>query len=61
MILSANWEQSRGPCDRGDGNKSKGLSSESDVAVADFFELGLDVTESGLGAGFRVPYSGASF
>ena len=61
VALSTDWDLSQGLCDRGNGNKSKGISLESNVAVADFSKTGLDVTELGLGAIFYIPYSGASF
>ena len=51
--LPADWDP---PCDRADGNLSKGLSSASDAVAADLFEPVLDATKLGLEASACIQY-----
>ena len=58
LDLPADWDS---PCDRTDGNLSKGLSSPFDADAADLFEPLLDATELGLEASACIPYIGTFF
>ena len=59
--IHARLDLSNPPCDRADGNLSKGLYSSSDAVAADLFEPVLDATELGLEASACIPYIGTFF
>lgn len=56
--MSADWDP---PCNRADGNWSKGLSSPSNNVAVELFEPVPNATELGLVACICVPYIGAFF
>ena len=56
--LPADWDP---PCNRADGNWSKGLSPKSDTVATELFKPVLDSTESGLVARICIPYIWAFF